>query len=391
MPKYKLFSIFASACVGGIFFGSFVKISPELAGVIFLSLILFFLYHLKNKTAMILALFMAFILVGVFVSFAKWNIEFELHRQSLFGRILFQIKEKSHKNLDLLFESPDAGFIQGLILGEESAIAKDLKQKFNLAGVSHIVAVSGSHTSFIAAQILTLLLSLGLWRRQALGATLLFVFLYVLFVGAPASALRAGVMGGMFLLGQNIGRKPQSFNILILSLLVLLLLSPQSARLDLGLQLSFAAVLGMILFQDFFLDVFQKLPDKWSVRKSLAITLSASVFVLPLLVYYFKTFSLLFPFSNVLLLPLVGPLMILAFLTVFASFLSLGLAKIFSILIFPASRFFIESSQFFANFKFLIFHIEGIYFYLFLVVYGFIIAFLWYIRELRKDEVYFKA
>jgi len=193
-------------------------------------------------------------------------------------------------------------------------MSKDLKTKLSRSGLSHIIAISGSHIVLFAAILFEVLFFFGLWRKQAQVGVIVFTFFYVFLVGLPASAVRAGIMVSLLFLAQMLGR--QSFNLrtLVLAATLMLLDNPLLLKFDLGFQLSFLAVLGLILMGPVFnrwLNVFFK--DRLNfIRELFAMTLSAQVFTLPLLISSFGYFSSVSLVSNILAVPLSPFLMALA-------------------------------------------------------------------------------
>jgi competence protein ComEC len=182
---------------------------------------------------------------------------------------------------------------------------KETKDKLSKSGLSHIIAISGSHIVVFSAMLFEVLLFLGLWRKQAQIGAILFTFLYVFLVGLPASAVRAGIMVSLLFLAQILGR--QSFNLrtLVLAAFLILFQNPLLLKFDLGFQLSFLAVLGLILMGPVFnhwLNLLFK--DRLGfVRELLAMTFSAQVFTIPLLIYSFGYFSIVSLVSNILAVP----------------------------------------------------------------------------------------
>jgi competence protein ComEC len=218
---------------------------------------------------------------------------------------IYSFKEKMGREIRSYIPSSLSPIMEGLILGNDSKMDKETKDKLSRSGLSHIIAISGSHIVVFSAMLFEILLFLGFWRKQAQAGAIIFTFLYVFLVGLPASAVRAGIMVSLLFLAQILGR--QSFNLrtLVLAAFIILFPDPLLLKFDLGFQLSFLAVLGLILMGPVFnhwLNVFFK--DKFNeVRELLAMTLSAQVFTIPLLIYSFGYFSVVSLFSNILAVP----------------------------------------------------------------------------------------
>ena len=197
-------------------------------------------------------------------------------------------------------------------LNAETAFYADLRT----TGAAHIVAVSGMHVAFLVA-----LLRL-LFGRKRLGnlLTIPLVFAFMAVTGFSPSVVRAGVMQIMLLAASALRRDYDGLTALSLALMLLLLLNPVSVK-NAGLQLSFAATLGLMLYSGRLRALFcapfaqEGRLARWGkapllgrvlrfVAATLAATLAALVFTLPLSALYFGTVSLIAPVTNLLALPL---------------------------------------------------------------------------------------
>ena len=252
---------------------------------------------------------------------------------SLVTRYLFSFKSGLSKSLNKIMPSPQSGLLEGLMFGDEDNISTEWKEKFNLTGTRHITAVSGMNTTIISTLVLGFLLSLGFWRRQAFYLSVIFIFFYILMIGAPASAIRAGIMGALFLTAQHLGRVSSGFRIIVFAGAIMLFLNPLLLKSDVGFQLSFLATLGLVLLQPILSSLFKKIPNIIELRYTLSATLAAQFFALPILIYNFGQVPLIGPLANVLIVPLLVVITILGFIF---SFLGMILYPLGQILSFPA-------------------------------------------------------
>ncbi len=229
---------------------------------------------------------------------------------------LFSFKNIFKETARNFISPPQEGILEALVFGDEENIPKEWKEKFNLTGTRHITAVSGMNITIIASLLLSLALSFGLWRQQAFYLSIFLLILYILMIGAPASAVRAGVMGGILLLAQYFGRMSQASRIVVFASTFMLAINPLLLRLDVGFQLSFLAILGIIYLQPIFSDFFKKIPNPkfLPLKATLSTTLSAQVFTLPILIYNFGYISLVSPVTNILIVPILAPITILIFI-----------------------------------------------------------------------------
>jgi len=235
------------------------------------------------------------------------------------------VKDEMRKSIRNNFLPPHSSILEGVILGNKSAVSQDLKDKFRITGLSHIIAVSGMHIVILSSIVMYFLLLLGLWRNQAFYGAVTFILIYVALVGLPSSAIRAGIMGMIYLLGQKLGRQTMSSRIIVLAGILMLLFNPLLLFYDIGFQLSFLAVLGLIYFEPlvrnfikFLLNKFLRLNLQKKYENLLmlfSVTLAAQIFTLPIIIYNFGNISFISPLTNMLILPVIYYVMLFGFLS----------------------------------------------------------------------------
>lgn len=231
------------------------------------------------------------------------------------ARWFFTPKRAFERALAQSLPQPESGLALGLLIGGDHRLPGELQEAFRRAGLSHIVAISGYNIALIAQGFVILGLGLGLWRRQALWFAAFGIVIFVLLVGAPASAVRAGIMGLAVFAAFFVGRLAISLNILLLAAVVMLMFQPLLLRYDVGFQLSFLASLGIIIGFQFIARLLpREFPAKGLVEIIL-LTFCVELFVVPLLAYQFGVFAPFALVANALLLPLVPYAMAAAFLT----------------------------------------------------------------------------
>ncbi len=254
---------------------------------------------------------------------------------------IFRVKNKFKEKIKAVLPEPESSLLAGLLLGERSGLDQDLKDDFAITGTSHIVAVSGYNVTIIALIILTLALALGFSRGQSFWISLAAIILFIIMVGAPASAVRAGVMGGLVLVAVRAGRLNSMTNAITFAAVAMMALNPKILRFDAGFQLSFLAVVGVVWFypvlDDYFSGKIKKEIKKEKtffenvlreIKSAFLLTLSAQIMALPILLGSFGNLSLVAPFANILILPFVPVAMGLGFLAGGMGFFWLLAAKI---------------------------------------------------------------
>ena len=229
---------------------------------------------------------------------------------------LLFFKNKFQTATQSFISPPQEGILEALVFGEEKNISQELKDKLNLTGTRHIAAVSGMNITIVSFIILSFALSLGLWRQQAFYFSIFILFLYILMIGAPSSAVRAGIMAFLLMAAQYFGRLSSASRAVVFAAALMLIFNPLLLTLDVGFQLSFLAILGLIYLQPIFFQYLRIIPDYklLPIRTTLSATLAAQIFVLPILIYNFGRISLISPITNILIVPFLAPLTILLFI-----------------------------------------------------------------------------
>jgi len=241
---------------------------------------------------------------------------------------IFRLKNKFNEKLKALLPEPENSFLAGLLLGERSGLGQKLKNDFAITGTSHIIAVSGFNVTIIAVIILEISLLIGFSRNQSFWISLLAIILFIIMVGAPSSAVRAGIMGGLVLVATRAGRLNSMTNAIVFAAVAMVAINPRILRFDAGFELSFLAVAGLVWLSPLLEEYFRKIPDALSLKSMLLTTISAQIMTLPILLYDFDRLSLVAPLANIMILPFIPLAMALGFLAGLAGFFWLGLAKI---------------------------------------------------------------
>lgn len=203
-----------------------------------------------------------------------------------------------------------AGVLNGMVLGDKTLLSDEQKECFQRAGVLHLFAVSGFHTSLWSMLVYRGMLKLGLHRRVACVGGILFTLFFMALTGFSASGLRAELMLILFFLGTMTVLHVDSLNSLGAAILLLTLPNPFSGG-NTGLMLSFFATLGVLVLlpplQQGSLPALQQIRnpalrqkalDVWSL---MLISLSAICFTLPCSVFTFGSVSFVAPLSNLLI------------------------------------------------------------------------------------------
>jgi len=244
------------------------------------------------------------------------------------NRILFLLSRAKHAfegNIDAVLPEPHAAFMQGLLLGTRSSLPQNILNDFQIAGVSHIVALSGYNITIVGRFITTTLLFLTVPFTVSFWIATAGIILFVLLTGAAASVVRAGIMGILVLFAQKEGRPYHMTNALVFAGAAMILHNPFILRFDAGFQLSFLATIGLVYVApqlDAWIGKYRhsaRVPAR--IRQTFVETMSAQLMVLPLLISLFGRVSLISPVTNILVLVAVPYSMAAGFAAGIAGFL----------------------------------------------------------------------
>ncbi len=241
---------------------------------------------------------------------------------SPFG-ILITVRETIEGRIRQLFPEPEASLAVGLLTGTRASFPEALTQALRTSGLTHITAVSGSNVAIV----LTLLESLLFWvpRRLRLLPLVGGIALFGLFTGASASVVRACIMGSLGVLALHAGRMSQARRTILWTAGLMLLWNPQLLTGDLGFQLSFLSVLGILEISPHLEHILRRIPTMLALRENVALTLSSQIAAAPWIAYALGNLSLVALPANLLAGPLIPWAMLLGALATILSPLGIGL------------------------------------------------------------------
>lgn len=238
------------------------------------------------------------------------------HQENRFLSTLHHIRKWIINTLQSHFNNPiEAGLTEALLIGYKEELDDQLQENYTLTGVSHIIAVSGMHLGLIfsvLASVFRLIPRRRITRYLGFGIILPFLWGFSLLSGASASVLRSVLVFSIVLWGKVILKKSGSINALFASAFMLLVIRPSFIS-DIGFQLSYTAVLSILIYEP-------KI-SRWIYVKNrllkliwnmVAITIAAQILTTPIVLFHFKQFPLLFLITNMVAVPLSNIVLLLA-------------------------------------------------------------------------------
>ena len=243
---------------------------------------------------------------------------------------LYKVKNKIIKNINNKFPEETRGVVLGILLGDKSSIEEDVRQNFADSSLSHILAVSGTHISYVVICISVLFKKLKLNKniRKVLKSLVLFMYLYL--VDFSVSATRAVIMSTIVIMQMLFYRKQDTITTIAFSSIIILINNPYSI-LNIGFLLSYGGTIGIILFVNRISieskeDFFQRF--KRYLKDICILTISAQTIIMPIIIYYFNTISFTFIISNIIASLIIGPIIMIGLVIIAISFFKIPIISL---------------------------------------------------------------
>jgi len=222
----------------------------------------------------------------------------------------------------------ELALLKAVCLGDRSSLTEDMRQMYGTAGGMHLLAVSGLHVGLIwwvlnsATRWMVRKARSELYRTLAVLALLWF---YASVTGFSSSVCRSVTMFSFFSIGRMLGQGTHGLNGIFVSALILVAIQP-SRLMELGFQLSYAAILGIVTFYPFFRSLFSLKYRllKW-LWEAAAVSLAAQLLTAPLVIYYFHQLPLYSLLTSILAIPLLS--LLIALFTCSVPFMMAGILE----------------------------------------------------------------
>ncbi len=213
----------------------------------------------------------------------------------------------------------EAAVVRGMVLGDRSLMPEELEKSFQRSGITHVLAISGQHVAILAAVIYFAVRIFAVPPSIRAGVTMGLMWLYILIAGAPPSAIRAGVVATFVLAAPLLGRQVSPLHFMSTMLALVLSYNPQLIY-STGFQLSVAAVFGILLLtkplksllERTLLRLLESPPTQ--LLNLICVSLAAQLTTSPIVAATFEQVSIVGVFTNLIAVPLSGPILILGLL-----------------------------------------------------------------------------
>ncbi len=242
------------------------------------------------------------------------------------------LRNRLINNINQLLDKSSASVANSILFGDSSFLDDTQRQYFNDASLIHILAISGMHVTYVAMFWTFSLKKFDNRKRKY------FIILFLVFIanltGCSPSVIRASIMCSVAIFSKLVYRKSDTISNIALSGLIILIINPYNL-LNLGFQLSFLGTLGIVLFNSkisSFLDILPNTKIIDTIKSIIVMGISANILIIPILIYTYNTFSLIFLISTILVTPILLIMIFTGYLTAVLSLLSIKLAGISAII-----------------------------------------------------------
>lgn len=235
------------------------------------------------------------------------------------------LKNKFTESLHAIFMLPASGLLAGMMLGDTSALDNSILDVFRMVGLIHIVVLSGYNINLVTSAFIRIFAFRGYFGRMQFAFIALILFIGI--VGISTTALRAGIMTASVFVAKYFLRPHLITRVLLLTLGIMVFISPYSLLFDLSLQLSFLATVGIVYLFPYLQEKFSTISQNTFIEIVLQ-TIAVNILVMPLILYQIGTLSPVFLPLNVIVLGFIPLLTIGGFLITFLGILFPQLAMI---------------------------------------------------------------
>lgn len=261
---------------------------------------------------------------------------------------LEQVRRFFWTQIHTTFPESIASVVTGMLLGISGDVDPATAEAFRRSGTSHILVISGWNITIVAALCLAAMNALKPSRLVALVVPLMVITLYVLFTGASAAVVRAGVMGSIMVIGRWLDRPRSMLNIIAVAILMITVVDP-AALWDMGMQLSTLATIGLVGFatpieQFLARTIFQSPYLSWA-REGVASTIAAQITTFPIMICRLELPTIWSLLANTIITPVVPLAMACGTMFLAATLIHPGVAQLVAWIAYPSFAWIVTGSQ----------------------------------------------
>lgn len=267
------------------------------------------------------------------------------------NNLVYNLQNKIRNNMLKILDKETAGILIGMLIGETNDISKSTQENFKQSGITHLLAVSGANVMMIIS-ISNFLFSKFVGRKYDYFFSISFIIFFTLIASSSASVVRASIMAITNIILNLLLKKNNPIYNLSFSVLSITIFNPLAIE-NVGLILSVFGTLGIILLYKELNAILGNSIQNKLLKETASVTLSAQIFLLPIMAYYFNNVSLISLFSNLIIVPVAESLSVISLCSFAVSLLSINLAKVLAFLPKVIVKYVLFMSKTCANLNFL--------------------------------------
>ena len=260
------------------------------------------------------------------------------------GSFIHNIQKYIKDTINGILTDEEGNLLLAILLGDKDKLSEDIQESFKTSNLSHMLAVSGAHVSYIVLGLTYVLQNSIIGKKNGKIVCIIFLLFFMAITNFTPSVTRACIMAILTLFSGIIYRKSDVYTNISVAALITLIFNPYSL-LDLGFQLSYGGTIGIIIF-------IKRIQEKKSnskvinyIKQMALVSVYANIIIIPIMMYHFNTVSLTFIISNIMASPILGIIVITGFLFIIASITVKPLTRLIAIFIKPILSILIKISQ----------------------------------------------
>ena len=260
------------------------------------------------------------------------------------GSFIHNIQKYIRDTINGTLTDEEGNLLLAILLGDKDKLSEDIQESFNTSNLSHMLAVSGAHVSYIILGLTYVLQNSIIGKKNGKIVCIIFLLAFMAITNFTPSVTRACIMAILTLFSSIIYRKSDVYTNISVAALITLIFNPYGL-LDLGFQLSYGGTIGIIIF-------IKRIQEKKSnskvinyIKQMALVSIYANIIIIPIMMYHFNTVSFTFIISNIMASPILGIIVITGFLFIIASITVKPLTRLIAIFIKPILSILIKISQ----------------------------------------------
>lgn len=298
---------------------------------------------------------------------------------------LFSLKKSFTDKISLVVPEPEASLLGGLLLGAKESLGKEILDDFRVAGLIHIVVLSGYNITIVAETIMKVFSFLPRTLPVIFGGG--SIVLFAIMTGGSATVVRASIMSLIVIFGKATGRMHDAALTLFIAAFLMLLHNPKILAFDPSFQLSFLATLGLVYLSPVLEKYFHFVTRRWQIRELFLSTVSTQIFVMPLILYNSGNFSAVAVPANLMVLAFVPVTMLVGFLAGTFGFIGGAISLFFGILASGFLYYDLKVVEFFSSLPFASFNISNFPLWLMILMYVFYAVIIFSIKNKNVGKI----